>query len=63
MGEFRLTSDMIGANNYEYYTPSFCDGHYCCRDCEKCPIADKILEFEAGEEEDDNLPSVPVQEQ
>ena len=53
----------IGMNNYEYYTPSFCDGHYCCRDCDVCPIADEILEFMAGEEEDDSLPSVPVREQ
>lgn len=40
----------VGMNNYEYYTPSFCDGHYCCRDCEKCPIADEILEYEAKQE-------------
>lgn len=35
----------IGMNNYEYYTPSFCDGHYCCRDCEKCPWAEKAMEY------------------
>ena len=35
---------MIGANNYEYYTPEFCDGRFCCRDCDRCSIKDEILE-------------------
>ena len=30
-------------NNYSAYDPEFCDGHYCCRDCEKCPITDVIV--------------------
>lgn len=33
----------IGMNNYEYYTPEICDGH-CCRDCERCLIAQEIME-------------------
>lgn len=44
MADFRLTPDMIGANNYEYYDPAFCDGHHCPRDCERCAVADEILE-------------------
>ena len=36
----------IGMNNYSQYDPDYCDGHFCCRDCECCPIADKILEYE-----------------
>lgn len=36
----------VGMNNYEYYTPEFCDGHYCCRDCERCHIAQEIMEAE-----------------
>ena len=36
MADFKLTPDMIGANNYEDYDPSWCDGHHCPRDCERC---------------------------
>lgn len=32
-------------NNYEYYTTGFCDGHYCPRDCDRCPTADEIISF------------------
>ena len=43
----------IGANNYELYTPEICDGGFCCRDCYKCPKADKILEMRESEEKND----------
>lgn len=36
----------IGMNNYELYDPAYCDGHYCCRDCERCHIAQEIMEAE-----------------
>lgn len=49
VSDFRLTPDMIGMNNYEYYDPDWCDGHYCCRDCEKCNIADEMMEAKADE--------------
>jgi hypothetical protein len=42
----------IGMNNYELYTPEICDGHYCCRDCEVCPLADEIMEKQEEEEND-----------
>lgn len=38
----------VGMNNYELYDPAYCDGHPCPRDCERCPIAEEILE-EMGE--------------
>ncbi len=38
----------VGMNNYEYYTPEYCDGNFCCRDCEKCQIAEEIMEAEDG---------------
>lgn len=44
MSDFRLTTEMIGANNYELYDPAYCDGHHCPRDCNICPIADEILD-------------------
>ena len=50
MSDFKLTPDMIGADNYEYYDPAFCDGHYCCRDCDKCEIREEILEAMEDEE-------------
>lgn len=34
----------VGMNNYEYYTPEYCDGNFCCRDCERCPKAEKMME-------------------
>ena len=34
----------IGMNNYSNYDPKYCDGHYCCRDCDICPIARKMEE-------------------
>lgn len=37
----------IGMNNYSMYDPAYCDGEPCPRDCDKCPVADKIL----GDEE------------
>ena len=49
MADFRLTPDMIGMNNYEYYAPKYCDGNPCPRDCDRCPIADQILEAEEEE--------------
>lgn len=49
VSDFRLTPEMIGMNNYEYYDPEWCDGHYCCRDCEKCNIADEMMEAKADE--------------
>lgn len=36
VNDFRLTPDMIGANNYSDYDPEYCDGHHCPRDCERC---------------------------
>lgn len=50
MSDFKLTTDMIGMNNREYYDPEICDGHYCCRDCEKCDLLDEILEKLEAEE-------------
>lgn len=44
----------IGMNNYEYYIPEICDGHYCCRDCEKCPWADEAMEHIMEAEGNDN---------
>lgn len=44
MDDFRLTPEMIVANNYLDYDPEYCDGQYCCRDCDKCLIADRIRE-------------------
>ena len=32
-------------NNYSAYDPEFCDGHYCCRDCDNCPWADEAMEY------------------
>lgn len=46
MSDFKLTPDMIGMNNYSDYDPEWCNGHYCCRDCEKCRIADEMMEAE-----------------
>ena len=37
-------------NNYELYDPAYCDGNFCCRDCDRCPIADHILEMMEDEE-------------
>lgn len=28
------------------YDPDFCDGHFCQKDCEGCPTAEKIMEHE-----------------
>ena len=55
MSGFRLTPDMIGANNYEHYIPEICDGHSCPRDCDHCPWADEAMEFfmEMEDEADD----------
>lgn len=36
----------IGANDYSQYDPACCDGHPCPRDCENCPIAEKMMEEE-----------------
>lgn len=36
MSEFRLTPEMIGANNYSDYDPAWCDGDFCPRDCDIC---------------------------
>ena len=55
MSEFQLTPDMIGMNNYELYDPDYCDGNPCPRDCDHCPIADKILEAEDCEPDDSQL--------
>jgi hypothetical protein len=57
MSEFRLTPEMIGMNNYEYYDPKFCDGNPCPRDCDKCEIKEEILEAmdEVIEPMDDQL--------
>ena len=34
------------------YTPEICDGGFCCKDCSRCPKADKVLELiEENEEE------------
>ena len=41
-------------NNYSAYDPEFCNGHYCCRDCEKCPIADKIISALSKKEEEED---------
>ena len=41
----------IGANNYTDYDPEYCDGEPCPRDCDRCWIADRILE-EKGETDD-----------
>lgn len=49
VSDFKLTPEMIGMNNYVYYDPDWCDGHYCCRDCEKCNIADEMMEAKADE--------------
>ena len=46
----------IGMNNYSLYNPLYCDGRFCCRDCDKCPIANEIMEAE--EEDADPLISV-----
>ena len=43
----------VGMNNYAAYDPVFCDRHYCPRDCDVCPIADRILEFEEKQAESD----------
>lgn len=29
------------------YTPEFCDGNYCCKDCEECHIGHRIEEMES----------------
>ena len=34
----------IGANDYSQYDPKYCDGRYCCRDCDHCPIAEQMME-------------------
>lgn len=39
----------IGMNNYELYDPDYCDGNPCPRDCDKCPIAEHMIE-EADED-------------
>ena len=43
----------IGANNYSAYDPKYCDGNYCCRDCETCPVADKIISALSKMEEEE----------
>ena len=50
-GEDGAVKMYIGANNYELYDSAYCDGHYCCRDCENCPIAEEILEDMEGDED------------
>lgn len=40
----------IGMNNYAMYNPEYCDGNFCFRDCDKCHIADKIMEDTAEDE-------------
>lgn len=40
----------IGMNNYELYDPAYCDGHFCPRDCEKCPVGEQIMEETEDEE-------------
>jgi hypothetical protein len=37
--------------NIYLYTPEICDGGFCCKDCDRCPKADKALE--RMEEEND----------
>ena len=27
----------------EFYDPDYCDGNFCPKDCEHCPIADVII--------------------
>lgn len=52
MAEFHLTPDKIGMNNYSLYDPQFCDGQFCPRDCDRCNIAEEIMEAK-GDDPDD----------
>ena len=33
------------------YNPKFCDDELCIKNCDKCPVADKIFNAEAEQEE------------
>lgn len=41
----------IGMNNYSLYNPAYCDGRFCPRDCDKCDIAEEIMEAEEEDEQ------------
>ena len=41
----------IGMNNYSLYDPLYCDGRFCCRDCDRCKVAEQIME-DMGEDDE-----------
>ena len=41
------------SNTNWMYDPKFCDGEPCYKDCDNCPISEKILEAEQEQMEEE----------